>query len=89
VQENAISSVGEMSKPVGMLNLLARLRRLKKSWWTGWDDEAFRESERDPLSHPALQRMTLEQLADLPFDRGSPPLGQGSMRHQDPCDNSP
>jgi hypothetical protein len=24
----------------------------------------------DPLSHPALQRMTLEQLADLPFDRG-------------------
>jgi hypothetical protein len=24
----------------------------------------------DPLSHPALQRMTPEQLADLPFDRG-------------------
>jgi len=24
----------------------------------------------DPLSHPALQRMSLEQLADLPFDRG-------------------
>jgi hypothetical protein len=24
----------------------------------------------DPLSHPALQRMPPEQLADLPFDRG-------------------
>jgi hypothetical protein len=26
--------------------------------------------EDDPLSHPALQRMSLEELADLPFDRG-------------------
>jgi len=27
----------------------------------------------DPLSHPALRNMTLEQLADLPFERGSAP----------------
>ncbi len=29
------------------------------------------EWERDPLSHPAVQRMSLEQVADLPFDRGA------------------
>ena len=29
------------------------------------------EWKRDPLSHPILQRMSLEQLADLPFDRGA------------------
>ncbi len=23
----------------------------------------------DPLSHPAVQKMTLRELADLPFDR--------------------
>ena len=27
----------------------------------------------DPLSHPALQRMSLEELADLPFERGPCP----------------
>ena len=30
---------------------------------------------RDPLSHPALQRMTLTELADLPFDRTRCPDG--------------
>jgi hypothetical protein len=31
-----------------------------------WRDEW----SRDPLSHPAVRNMTLEQLADLPFARG-------------------
>jgi hypothetical protein len=34
----------------------------------------------DPLSHPALLRMTLEQLADLPFDRGIRSEECGSIR---------
>jgi hypothetical protein len=32
------------------------------SWW------------RDPLAHPALARMDLRQLADLPFPRARRPL---------------
>ncbi len=55
-----------------MTNLFTWLRRLKNSWQTDGDDAACRERARDPLSHPALQRMTLEELADLPFDRGHP-----------------
>jgi hypothetical protein len=31
-----------------------------------WRDEW----SRDPLSHPAVRSMTLEQIADLPFERG-------------------
>jgi hypothetical protein len=55
-----------------MTNLFTWLRRLKDSWQADWDDAACRERARDPLSHPALQRMTLEELADLPFDRRCP-----------------
>ena len=55
-----------------MTNLFTWLRRLRDFWQDGWDDAARRERAGDPLSHPALQRMTLEELADLPLDRGSP-----------------
>lgn len=58
-----------------MTNLFTWLRRLKDSWRTDWDDAACRERAGDPLSHPALQRMTLEELADLPFDRRRPAAG--------------
>jgi hypothetical protein len=39
------------------------------------DDQAMPDRDpandwcRDPLSHPALQAMRLDELADLPFDR--------------------
>jgi len=79
VQENAIFYEEQVVQPVGMLNLLAlveRLARLPKFLEepSGWE----MEWDRDPLSHPDLQRMTLEQLADLPFDRGTPPGSQKS-----------
>jgi len=32
------------------------------------DDEPVADWQRDPLSHPALEIMGLDQLADLPFD---------------------
>jgi hypothetical protein len=50
-----------------MLNLFTLARQFFNShpWPQDVDD-----CSDDPLSHPALQRMTLEQLADLPFDRG-------------------
>jgi hypothetical protein len=59
-----------------MLNPLSWLTRLL----TLFDDTSCwrEERERDPLSHPSLQRMSLEQLADLPFERGS-----SSMEHPD------
>jgi hypothetical protein len=31
-------------------------------------DDAVDHWRRDPLSHPALQAMCLDELADLPFD---------------------
>jgi hypothetical protein len=37
----------------------------------------------DPLSHPVVQRMTLEQLADLPFDRGPTSVGCCSAHAQE------
>jgi len=75
VQENAISFLARAGQPVGMLNprkLLERLvRSLKPHDPPSWE----KEWEADPLSHPDLQRMTLEQLADLPFERGGIPMG--------------
>jgi hypothetical protein len=50
-----------------MLNLPAIVKQLFSGQSQGKD-----EWIDDPLSHPALQRMTLEHLADLPFDRGTP-----------------
>ncbi|MBA8901640.1 MULTISPECIES: hypothetical protein [unclassified Phyllobacterium] len=32
------------------------------------DEDAADHWRRDPLSHPALQAMGLDELADLPFD---------------------
>lgn len=32
------------------------------------DHDALDHWRRDPLSHPALQAMGLDELADLPFD---------------------
>jgi len=54
-----------------MLKLSAILRRVAhllpkiSEDMTCWGEEW----NKDPLSHPALQRMTLEELADLPFER--------------------
>jgi hypothetical protein len=50
-----------------MLNLLALAKQLLTARSRLRDVDAWID---DPLSHPTLQRMTLEQLADLPFDRG-------------------
>lgn len=56
---------------LAMLNVLP----LFKMWPLTWlfrqrkrvsDEEAWRQ---DPLSHPAIRRMTPHELADLPFDR--------------------
>jgi|GEM_PF-3032841 len=44
--------------------LIRRLRR-PKSRTPDADPHRWR---RDPLSHPDLQRMSLQELADLPFD---------------------
>jgi len=56
-----------------MMNLMSWLNRLVHTRTMKWEAEARLERERDPLSHPALQRMSLEQLADLPLERGEPP----------------
>jgi hypothetical protein len=50
-----------------MLNLLALAKQLLTARSRLRDVDDWID---EPLSHPALQRMTLEQLADLPFDRG-------------------
>jgi hypothetical protein len=54
-----------------MLNMISILRQMlhrpsqeaRGSLGIAWED--------DPLAHPALRRMSLEELADLPFDRGT------------------
>jgi hypothetical protein len=38
-----------------------------------WGAEREAGAWEDPLAHPALQRMSLEELADLPFERGPCP----------------
>jgi hypothetical protein len=56
-----------------MLNLISFLRAILPRP-VQWAREAASEAgawESDSLAHPALQRMSLEELADLPFDRGS------------------
>ena len=57
-----------------MLNLMPYLKSLLPhpvQWVRDAAGEAGREC--DTLSHPALQRMSLEELADLPFERGPCP----------------
>jgi len=54
-----------------MLNLDLILKKLPLTWLYRRqrrvpDAEQWR---RDPLSHPALSRMTPHELADLPFNR--------------------
>jgi hypothetical protein len=46
------------------------------------DDEVFGRDiwRQDPLSHPDLEAMSLRELADLPFNRGT-----RSIRIADPC----
>lgn len=55
-----------------MLNPRKLLERLARSLETKDSLSWEKEWEADPLSHPDLQRMPLEQLADLPFERGIP-----------------
>jgi hypothetical protein len=59
-----------------MLNFIPFLKTLMQRpgrYRARGDDGSDKEWEYDPLSHPALERMTLEELADLPFDRGARP----------------
>jgi hypothetical protein len=63
-----------------MLNLLALAKQLLTARSRLRDVDAWID---DPLSHPALQRMTLEQLADLPFDRGPTATERYSSTSQD------
>ena len=50
-----------------LLLLLAPARDRAEALCRAW--------RRDPLSHPALRKMTLTELADLPFDRTQCPDG--------------
>jgi hypothetical protein len=61
-----------------MLNPRKLLERLARSLEPKDSLSSKQEWEADPLAHPDLQRMTLERLADLPFERGIPLAGQGS-----------
>jgi hypothetical protein len=59
--------------------LLPLADRLRRIWQrsSGRVRECCRDEwSKDPLSHPALRNMTLEQLADLPFERGNPPASR-------------
>ncbi|WP_262270240.1 hypothetical protein [Microvirga yunnanensis] len=58
-----------------MLNLFRLAEQLLRACAAAQDPG---DCSDDPLSHPALRRITLEQLADLPFDRAPPPAGFGS-----------
>jgi len=56
-----------------MLNLISFLKVILPHP-AQWMREAASEAgswECDPLAHPALRHMNPEELADLPFDRGS------------------
>jgi phenylpropionate dioxygenase-like ring-hydroxylating dioxygenase large terminal subunit len=50
-----------------MVNLFTFAKRLLGDWSRLQDLD---DCSDGPLSHPALQRITPEQLADLPFGRG-------------------
>ena len=52
-----------------MLNLMPYLKILLPRPVL-WGAEREAGAWEDPLAHPALQRMSLEELADLPFERG-------------------
>jgi len=58
-----------------MLNLMPFLRSIlphPAQWLRDAAGEAG--GECDPLAHPALQRMSLDELADLPFEREPCPV---------------
>ncbi len=52
-----------------MLNLAHDIMRRLRILFAGRQELDRRAGYSDPLSHPALQKMTLRELADLPFDR--------------------
>ena len=55
-----------------MLNLINDLKERLRRIFSGLRPIAANDSENwrnDPLSHPDLQMMSLNQLADLQFDR--------------------
>jgi hypothetical protein len=69
-----------------LMILLKHLKRARLMWLEEEGGSSRAELERDPLSHPALGRMSLEQLADLPFERhatdGHPQHDEGiRVRH--------
>lgn len=44
-----------------------RLLRIIREFWVGWT--TIRYETMDPFDHPALRRMDLRELADLPVER--------------------
>jgi hypothetical protein len=75
MQKNAISFKIREDQHAAMLNVISFLRAILPRP-VQWMREAASEAgpwECDPLAHPALQRMSPEELADLPFDRESYP----------------
>lgn len=70
-QENAIFPERPVPNSAGMMKLFplfGRLAALRR--FAGHADPGDLAWETDPLSHPALRRMTPDQLADLPIGRG-------------------
>ena len=59
-----------------MLNQPSFLKERLRRIFSGLQSADANDSEiwrNDPLSHPELQKMSLNQLADLPFDRARNP----------------
>jgi len=72
MQKNAISFREHEAQSEAMLNLMPYLKILLPRPVL-WGAEREAGAWEDPLAHPALQRMSLEELADLPFERGPCP----------------
>jgi hypothetical protein len=63
-----------------MLNLLPFLRAIlpHPAQWLRDAGSGAETADGDPLAHPALRRMSLEALADLPFERRPEPARRES-----------
>ena len=61
-----------LRQDIGMIKLVHDIMRRLRILFArpeGRQELDRRTGNSDPLSHPALQKMTLRELADLPFDR--------------------
>ncbi|QDZ00437.1 hypothetical protein FQ775_08635 [Nitratireductor mangrovi] len=58
-----------------MIKLFSLLLRLVSATRAGASNKGENVPWRnDPLAHPALERMSMRELADLPFDRPASPV---------------